>query len=327
MQTRQSRPGSRRYGSMSIRAMAWAREQKTGSPGAKLVLMVLAEFADEAGYAYPSQATIAEVSEQGVSTVRRHLDAMEGVFIVRHERRRKDGTRTSDGFQLLYAAPASAEERDEQPPKMSGRSTAQNERTNRSNRAQQPLKMSRPVPTVLEPSGEPPVEPSGSSSSSLRSEAGRGPIVEKSRSRQQPTERATETEGQLMALCRARLYVDGQPPPGYDDGRDMNIIRELLRLPGMTHQRVADAIEGLAKLRERRVLMTREGETIRHIGAAEPVTMRLLHNKRFGVQPLFQVAEDTHRETYGTASVGELRLAVARCLGIHSLSELVRRVA
>lgn len=96
---------------MSISALKWASEQTAGTPGAKLVLLILADFADSNGIAYPSQATIADVSEQGVRTVRDHLLELERrTLIARTRRHRDDGTRTSNAYQLrLPAKPAGNE--------------------------------------------------------------------------------------------------------------------------------------------------------------------------------------------------------------------------
>lgn len=81
--------------------MTWAVEQRTGSAARKAVLMNLADRADEAWSCFPSQARIARETELGVRTVRRSLDDLEGMGLIRRERRRrKDGTWTSDRFVL-----------------------------------------------------------------------------------------------------------------------------------------------------------------------------------------------------------------------------------
>lgn len=90
---------------MSLAALKWAREQKTGSAGRKLVLLVLAEFADETGLAYPNQDTIADVSEQGTRTVRGHLEGLESSGLIeRAKRYRDDGGRLSDAYRLHIPA-------------------------------------------------------------------------------------------------------------------------------------------------------------------------------------------------------------------------------
>lgn len=73
---------------MSVQAISWALKQKAGCPGSKLVLLCLANYADEDGYCWPSQATIAEETEQGERTVRRHIEALEARNLLKTEKRR-----------------------------------------------------------------------------------------------------------------------------------------------------------------------------------------------------------------------------------------------
>jgi pyocin large subunit-like protein len=51
---------------MSVDALSWAKKQRAGSPAAKCVLMILADYADEHGVCWPSQETLARESEQSV---------------------------------------------------------------------------------------------------------------------------------------------------------------------------------------------------------------------------------------------------------------------
>lgn len=90
---------------MSLWAEKWAYEQSIDNSGAKFVLVTIAHFADEDGYAWPSQATMSRMTDQGERTVRRNLDALEGMgLIARSERRRPDGSRNSDLIQLRAPA-------------------------------------------------------------------------------------------------------------------------------------------------------------------------------------------------------------------------------
>lgn len=86
--------------------LAWAREQKTGSPGKKALIMSLAEYADEHGYCYPSQERLAEETEQSVRTVRNLLCELEEMGLIRRERRHNphSGLRDSDGYWLELPA-------------------------------------------------------------------------------------------------------------------------------------------------------------------------------------------------------------------------------
>lgn len=92
---------------MSFQAIAWAWEQVTGSPGRKAVLMSLAQFADERGICWPSQAYVATYTEQSPRTVREHLAALEaGGFIERRARFGKNGQQTSDIIRLRLEKPS-----------------------------------------------------------------------------------------------------------------------------------------------------------------------------------------------------------------------------
>lgn len=93
---------------MSVWAEIWAYNQTAGSPGAKFTLLCLASFADETGFCYPSQESLAAMTEQGISTVRRQLADLQKKkkLIKRSHRYQKGGGRTSDGFQLLGPAEA-----------------------------------------------------------------------------------------------------------------------------------------------------------------------------------------------------------------------------
>jgi len=87
---------------MSHIAVTWARKVKAGSPTRKFVLIALAEYADEDGSCYPSQKTIANLTELSVKTVERAIKNLEDQGLLKRERRHRtsDGSRTSDRFYL-----------------------------------------------------------------------------------------------------------------------------------------------------------------------------------------------------------------------------------
>ena len=63
--------------------MAWAVKQKTRSSKAKLILLMIANYADENGKAYPSQAHIAKICICSVRSVIRHIQELsDDNFIV-----------------------------------------------------------------------------------------------------------------------------------------------------------------------------------------------------------------------------------------------------
>lgn len=87
---------------MSIQAVSWALKFKAGSTAAKLVLISLANYADVNGLCWPSQSTIAGEVEMAPRTVRRVMADLEARGIIkREERRRPDGSRSSDAVTLL----------------------------------------------------------------------------------------------------------------------------------------------------------------------------------------------------------------------------------
>jgi hypothetical protein len=71
---------------MSWKATAWALSQTTGAARRKLLLLALANYADETGVCWPSQETLARDTEQSVDTVQRQLDVLEQLKLLKRER-------------------------------------------------------------------------------------------------------------------------------------------------------------------------------------------------------------------------------------------------
>ena len=91
---------------MSISALNWAFNMRGVSVAQKVVLISLANFADEAGYAFPSIKTIADMSCVSESSVRRALaDLVEGGILRIDYRFRADGSQTSSGYFLEMTPP------------------------------------------------------------------------------------------------------------------------------------------------------------------------------------------------------------------------------
>lgn len=88
---------------MSVQAITWALDYVAGSVTEKVVLLVLANYANEYGISWPSQKTLADQTALGERTVRRVLAGMEGRGVIRRIlRRRSNGSRQSD--MILLAA-------------------------------------------------------------------------------------------------------------------------------------------------------------------------------------------------------------------------------
>ncbi|WOX11478.1 helix-turn-helix domain-containing protein [Streptomyces sp. N50] len=91
---------------MSIEAVAWAFKQKIPNPGAKLVLLALCDYADEAWSCFPGQETLADKTSQGERTVRRHLDRLEQHGFIVSRARFVEGRRTSNRYTIHSPRPA-----------------------------------------------------------------------------------------------------------------------------------------------------------------------------------------------------------------------------
>ena len=82
---------------MSNDVLNWAKLVTAGGQTRKAVLLLLADYADEKGRAWPSQETVAAVLEMGERTVRAAIkDLIEAGIITRKPRWRPDGTRGTD---------------------------------------------------------------------------------------------------------------------------------------------------------------------------------------------------------------------------------------
>src|SRR5258708_472104 len=92
---------------MSSSAIAWAWSLRVNNPAHKLTLVAYAEFVNESGTCFASQATVAEMTESSVRTVSRHLRALEKLGVIRREKRTlANGGRTSD--LCIFLAPRDA---------------------------------------------------------------------------------------------------------------------------------------------------------------------------------------------------------------------------
>ncbi|MBW7057523.1 helix-turn-helix domain-containing protein [Paracoccus bogoriensis] len=88
---------------MSVQAITWALDYPVHSVTEKVILLVLANYANEYGVSWPSQKTLADQTALGERTVRRVLAAMDARGVIRRiARRRGNGSRQSD--MILLAA-------------------------------------------------------------------------------------------------------------------------------------------------------------------------------------------------------------------------------
>jgi Helix-turn-helix domain len=90
---------------MSVDALSWAKKQRTGAPAPKCVLMTLADYADEDGVCWPSQETLAKVTEQSVDSVQRQLRQLEEIHLIeRRGRGLRNGRRAVTVYTLMMNA-------------------------------------------------------------------------------------------------------------------------------------------------------------------------------------------------------------------------------
>lgn len=87
---------------MSWKASAWAREQKGLDTTEKLLLLLIADYCDDRGACWPSVPRLAAEMETTVRTVQRAISKLELKRMLRRDPRwREDGSRTTNGIQLL----------------------------------------------------------------------------------------------------------------------------------------------------------------------------------------------------------------------------------
>lgn len=113
---------------MSFQLMAWAVEQRTGSPVRKAVLLHLANCANhQTGDCHPSVEHLADETELGPRTVRRALKELEAAGYIGRERERlADGTLGGYTYTFPHHRP-------ERPPaaRAAGGTSGQNQRPER----------------------------------------------------------------------------------------------------------------------------------------------------------------------------------------------------
>ncbi|TDF41924.1 helix-turn-helix domain-containing protein [Alteromonadaceae bacterium M269] len=81
---------------MSIKMMLAAFEAETGSPTTKLVLLKLADNANDQGECWPSHEYIARLCEMSVKTSQRHINKLETLgFVTKTFRRSKTGNKSN----------------------------------------------------------------------------------------------------------------------------------------------------------------------------------------------------------------------------------------
>lgn len=88
---------------MSIKAMSWAWDRNDLSPGQKLVLLAIADHADDQGYCYPGYEKLAAKCCMNRSTVVQHVQTLEAIELLNKMHRADSaGHRASNAYQLNF---------------------------------------------------------------------------------------------------------------------------------------------------------------------------------------------------------------------------------
>jgi hypothetical protein len=85
---------------MSVRAIDWAFRQQVGSPTSKLVLVKLADNANDQGKCWPSLKTIEDATELCHDSVIRHIRKLEQAGLLKVRKRQLGGVSLSNVYQL-----------------------------------------------------------------------------------------------------------------------------------------------------------------------------------------------------------------------------------
>lgn len=86
---------------MSVKAISWAWENGRGTAAQRLVLLALADSANDDGECWPGMGTIAKKTGVSVRSVHRAIGALEQAGLVEvQERRRSNGSYTSHLYRL-----------------------------------------------------------------------------------------------------------------------------------------------------------------------------------------------------------------------------------
>lgn len=89
---------------MSIQAIAWALGRDVRPAAAKLLLIALANYANDRGIAWPSKSTLAKDCSMDKSSICRHLQALQDAGLVKIEERTQDGVSLTSLVTIIFDA-------------------------------------------------------------------------------------------------------------------------------------------------------------------------------------------------------------------------------
>lgn len=108
---------------MSTRASNWVWELEDLGPSEMLVLLALADQANDAGVAWPAQGSLARRARQTDRNVRRMLVKLERMGLLSVERRSSSHGRKSNRYRLHVGARIGESLESRQPDELSGCAT------------------------------------------------------------------------------------------------------------------------------------------------------------------------------------------------------------
>ena len=86
---------------MSWEAIYFATKQNTGSSTDKLVLLMVANLADENGFCFPSYSYLARVTEMSERSVQRSIVRLVSAGLLKKEKRFNGAGQTSNGYTVI----------------------------------------------------------------------------------------------------------------------------------------------------------------------------------------------------------------------------------
>jgi hypothetical protein len=206
---------------MSWQAVAWSIRQTTGSARRKLLLLALANYADENGVCWPSQETLGRDTEQSLDTVQRQLAALEKLKLLTRERMpKRRGQWQGHRYKLALQAgdPPQGQSAARSPNLPSGQAAAS--------------APTRPLSLRLKPSIEPSYEPS------------RAKMANDAVARQQAFQRKQEGAEVVQNRIARRIGDDGWLVLGDMDDAQRARLSTLERQGRLDHATLMSAVLG-----------------------------------------------------------------------------------
>lgn len=183
---------------MSVWATSWAWEQPVEGAGAKIVLVALADFADEDGECWPGQDRLATMTSQSVRSIVNHLEKLEAEGWIKRERQTEENGRRSTNVYVLQAPLE--------------RLRAPTRRTKTVRGGDDPS--AKPADGAADGAVSPCAEAASGDDTVPGAEAAHGPCANESTGHVQPTTAHIDEPSDEPSK---NIYPDATRPPGFDE--------------------------------------------------------------------------------------------------------------